>query len=229
MAVVTMLYSASPCLYLCLCTFNHGPAASPQYPSSFTLKGPFLFVVGVSHKCPSAAFLVSTTAVSPDLRSMPSCLKPLTAYNSALLSFPSSLLSSHAASSISQLLQPYGGSIFEPQISPKPTREGYSLPHQLNARSMPSFMSANAASEVAENALKLPSKRYLYDACQVTLLMSNSLQPHGLQPTRFLCPCNSPGKNIGVGCHALLQMIFPIQGSNSQLLQFVHCKQISYC
>ena len=28
---------------------------------------------------------------------------------------------------------------------------------------------------------------------------------HGLQPTRLLCPRVSPGKNTGVGCHALLQ------------------------
>ena len=34
---------------------------------------------------------------------------------------------------------------------------------------------------------------------------SDSLQPHGLQPTRPLCPWNSPGKNTGVGCHFLLQ------------------------
>ena len=26
------------------------------------------------------------------------------------------------------------------------------------------------------------------------------LQPHGLQPTRFLCPWDFPGKNTGVGC-----------------------------
>ena len=38
--------------------------------------------------------------------------------------------------------------------------------------------------------------------------MSDSLQPHGL-PTRLLCPRNSPGKNTGVGCHSLLQGIFP--------------------
>ena len=31
--------------------------------------------------------------------------------------------------------------------------------------------------------------------------MSNCLQPHGLSPTRLLCPQNSPGKNTGVGCH----------------------------
>ena len=35
--------------------------------------------------------------------------------------------------------------------------------------------------------------------------MSDSLQPHGLQPTRFLCPWDFPGKNTGVGCHFLLQ------------------------
>jgi len=38
--------------------------------------------------------------------------------------------------------------------------------------------------------------------------MSNSLQPHGLQPTRLLCPWDSPGKNTGVGCHFLCQGIF---------------------
>ena len=30
-------------------------------------------------------------------------------------------------------------------------------------------------------------------------------------PTRLLCPWNSPGKNTDVGCHALLQGIFPTQ------------------
>ena len=31
------------------------------------------------------------------------------------------------------------------------------------------------------------------------------MQPHGLQPTRLLCPWDSPAKNTGVGCHFLLQ------------------------
>ena len=35
--------------------------------------------------------------------------------------------------------------------------------------------------------------------------MSDSVRPHGLQPTRLLCPWDSPGTNIGVGCHFLLQ------------------------
>ena len=35
--------------------------------------------------------------------------------------------------------------------------------------------------------------------------MSDSVQPHGLQPTRLPCPWDSLGKNTGVGCHFLLQ------------------------
>ena len=37
---------------------------------------------------------------------------------------------------------------------------------------------------------------------------------------------HSPGKNIGVGCHARLQGIFPTQESNPGLLS---CRQILYC
>ena len=47
-----------------------------------------------------------------------------------------------------------------------------------------------------------------------------SLWPYELQPTRFLCPWDSPGKNTGMGCHALLQGIFPTQGSNPALPNF---------
>ena len=35
--------------------------------------------------------------------------------------------------------------------------------------------------------------------------MSDSLRPHRWQPIRLLHPWDSPGKNIGVGCHFLLQ------------------------
>ena len=40
---------------------------------------------------------------------------------------------------------------------------------------------------------------------------------------------NSPDKNTGVGCHSLLQEIFPTQGSNPCLLQLLHHRQIAYC
>ena len=43
-------------------------------------------------------------------------------------------------------------------------------------------------------------------------VMSNCLQPHGLQPARFLCTWDSPGKNTGVGCHALLKGDHPNPG-----------------
>ena len=36
-------------------------------------------------------------------------------------------------------------------------------------------------------------------------LVSYSLQPHGLQPTRLLHLWVFPGKSTGVGCHFLLQ------------------------
>ena len=49
------------------------------------------------------------------------------------------------------------------------------------------------------------------ESCSV---MSDSLRPHGLYPTRLLCPWNSPGQNTGVGSLSLLQGIFPTQGSN---------------
>ena len=36
--------------------------------------------------------------------------------------------------------------------------------------------------------------------------MTNSLQPHGLQPASLLYPWNSPGKKTGVRSHSLLQV-----------------------
>ena len=39
---------------------------------------------------------------------------------------------------------------------------------------------------------------------------------------RLLCLWDSPGKNTGVGCHTLLQVIFPIQGFSLHLLHLLH-------
>ena len=47
---------------------------------------------------------------------------------------------------------------------------------------------------------------------------STLCDPHGLQPTRLLCPWHSPGKNTGVGCHFLLLGTFSTQGWNLRLL-----------
>ena len=57
--------------------------------------------------------------------------------------------------------------------------------------------------------------------------MSDSVRPHGLQPTRLLRPWDSPGKNTGVGCHFLLQ-VFNLPGlktfvaSNSKFYKVMH-------
>ena len=58
--------------------------------------------------------------------------------------------------------------------------------------------------------------------CQVVLQSCPTLRPHGLWPARLLCPWDSPGKNAGADCHALLQGIFPTQGSNLHLLHLLH-------
>ena len=55
--------------------------------------------------------------------------------------------------------------------------------------------------------------------------MSDPLRPRGLQFTRLLCPWNSLGKYTGVGCHSLLQGIFPTQRLNPRL---PHWRQILY-
>ena len=38
-------------------------------------------------------------------------------------------------------------------------------------------------------------------------VVSDSSWPHGLQPTKLLCPWDFPGKSTGVGCHCLLRDI----------------------
>ena len=55
-------------------------------------------------------------------------------------------------------------------------------------------------------------------------VVSDSLWPYGLYPSVH---GDSPGKNTGVGCHALLQGIFfSTQGLNPGLS---HCRLILYC
>ena len=56
-------------------------------------------------------------------------------------------------------------------------------------------------------------------------VVSNSLQPPGLQPTTLICPLNSPCDNIGMGRQSLLQGIFLMKRWNPGLL---HYRQILY-
>ena len=52
-------------------------------------------------------------------------------------------------------------------------------------------------------------------------VMSDSLRPRGLQPSRLLCPWDFPGKSTALGCHFLLQGILLTWDLNPCLLCFV--------
>ena len=67
------------------------------------------------------------------------------------------------------------------------------------------------------------SLRARVHACSVTRSRV-TLRPRGLEPARLLCHGILQG-GMGVGCHFLLQGIFPTQGSNPHLL---HCRWILY-
>ena len=56
-------------------------------------------------------------------------------------------------------------------------------------------------------------------------VVPNSLWSHGLQLTRLLCPWDFPDQDTGVGCHFLLQGIFPTHELNPGLL---HCRPILF-
>ena len=65
----------------------------------------------------------------------------------------------------------------------------------------------------------IPGNMHMYS---VPSVMSNPLWPHGLSLPCSSVHGDSPGKNTGVCCRALLQGIFPIQGSNRHLLCLLH-------
>ena len=70
--------------------------------------------------------------------------------------------------------------------------------------------------------------KYIYEkkvkmlVALLCLTLSDSMD---LQPSRLLCPWNSPGKDTGVSSHSLLQKILLSQGLNPGL---PHCRQVLY-
>ena len=62
--------------------------------------------------------------------------------------------------------------------------------------------------------------------CLVTQSCQTLCDPMDCSPPGPSVYRDSLGKNTGVGCHALLQGIFPTQGSNAGLLL---CRWILYC
>ena len=97
-------------------------------------------------------------------------------------------------------------------------------------------------SDIAQNPCRLSAFvicKYIYEnyhsiySCQHLILllfewvsesrsvMSDSAAARTIAHQALLCPWDSPGKNIGVRCHFLLQGIFPNQGSNPALLIYL--------
>ena len=61
-----------------------------------------------------------------------------------------------------------------------------------------------------------------YSESESHSVVSSSLWPHRLQPTRLLCPWHSPGQNTRVGNCSLLQGIFSTQESKTGLPHYRH-------
>ena len=82
------------------------------------------------------------------------------------------------------------------------------------------IQSRNLAFSSSSNQSLHPYQSTSLVCMHVWSVISDSLWPCGLLPTSLLCPQNFPGKSTGVGCHFLLQGIFPTQGSNPNLLHW---------
>ena len=73
--------------------------------------------------------------------------------------------------------------------------------------------------------LRFPQTSPCAVLCLVTQSCPTLCNPMNYSPTGSSVHGDSPGKNTGVGCHALLQGIFPTQGSNPGL---PNCRRILY-
>ena len=94
----------------------------------------------------------------------------------------------------------------------------------------PGFISPNSAYKQHAWKSSLKPQHAISVMC---LSLTKSLQlypllcnPVDCSPPGSSVHGDSPGKNTGVGCHAVLQGIFPTQGSNPGLL---HCRWILFC
>ena len=93
---------------------------------------------------------------------------------------------------------------------------------------LPANLLARHPSSQALDMTVLPSipgtdpSQELPSATALCSALSDSWQPCGLKPARLLDPWDFPDRNTGVGCHFLLQGVFPTQGSNPCLLQLLY-------
>ena len=83
---------------------------------------------------------------------------------------------------------------------------------------------------IPQRNLCISAPGHMYKNVHVLYLVAQSCStlcdPMDCGPPGSSVHGDSPGKNTGVGCHALFQGIFPNQGLNPHLL---HCRRILYC
>ena len=125
----------------------------------------------------------------------------------ASLKFKNIFINLYSFSSI--MITKYGTSLHTSSIF-STTQSGH---HHLSSIRAPNWPPCSHTSQ--DNPVSMP-------------IMSDSLWPHGFWPARLLCPWDSPGKNTRVGCHCLLQGIFPTQGFNPSPLCILHYRQVLY-
>ena len=72
------------------------------------------------------------------------------------------------------------------------------------------------------------SSKYSF-ACSVASVMSDSLRPYALKPTRLLCPWDSPGKNTGLDFMPSSRgSSWPRDWTSISCVHLLHCRQILY-
>ena len=82
--------------------------------------------------------------------------------------------------------------------------------------------------QVAEGTGLVYDRMAIIGVSALCLVTSDSMWSLGLEPARFLCPWNFPGKNTAVVCHFLLQGSLPTQELNPCLVRLLCCRLILY-
>ena len=96
------------------------------------------------------------------------------------------------------------------------SRSALISPHLLQQTNGPGergrrrYTSGRAITQLVSHRLRETGSQLFQE--RVLSRFSLTVRPYGLEPARLLCPWDSPGKDTGVCCHALLQWNLPNSG-----------------